>query len=145
MKRLLTILSVVIFFVLLFSCGKDFNLVDCSSCLDDEPKEEYLLIKITISEENDSIPLIWYRGRIEDNVVEWVDTATYAQHGDGDIELWTKVNQYYSVKAFYKTKDGRTIVAVDGDKFVAKDVTDACDSQCWILKGDVLDVRLKYP
>lgn len=146
MKNYIIILVTVLFFVISFSCGKDsvFFDVDCDECESEKPDSAYLLVRLSFSDLNDSIPLVFYRGKIEDNVVEWVDTATYALYSDGDYELFSPVNKYYSIKAEYKTSDGRKITAVDGNKFATRHVTDVCDEDCWLMRGKVLDVRLKY-
>ena len=149
MKKHIQILSLVllwIFFVLSFSCEEgsfDFN-VNCDECYISKPDSADLIVHLTFNELNDSIPLIFYRGKIEEGREEWIDTASVQDYPDGKYYLLSPVNEYYSIKATYKASNNRTIVAVDGDKLVTRHISDACDTDCWIIKGGVLDVRLKY-
>jgi hypothetical protein len=146
MKSYLVIFSVLVFYILFFSCEPaNFNFdVNCSECFTSKPDSADLLVHLTFNDLNSSIPLVFYKGKIESNTEEWRDTANVGKYPDGKYYLYSPVNEYYSIKATYNTKNGKTIVAVDGDNFVTRHVTDACDSDCWIVKGGILDVRLKY-
>lgn len=139
MKLFFKITTVVILFVLTFSCEQDplvFN-VDCDECTYSKPDSADLIIDISINEENPFVPLVFYRGKIEDGVFEYADTA-YSEV----FYVYSPVDEYYSVKAFYK-KGEQTIIAVDGDKMKTSLVSDVCDYDCYIVKGGTLDVRLK--
>ena len=150
MNRYLYIFSVVCFFIISFSCEKGsfaFE-VNCAECFASKPDSADIIAYLTFNDLNDSIPLVFYKekyqGDPQKDIVEWVDTATVDKYSDGKYFLSSPVNKYYSLKATYKTKSGVDVVAVDGDKFVTNHVADACDSDCWIVKGGILDVRLKY-
>jgi hypothetical protein len=118
--------------------------VNCAECYSEEPDSADLIVKLTFNELNDSIPLVFYRGKIEDGTVEWVDTATVQKYPDGEYYLYSPVNEYYSVKAEYNSKGYNKVMAVDGDKLKTRKITGECDTDCWIIKGGKLDVRLKY-
>ncbi len=130
---------VIIIICIICSCDREiftFN-VNCDECDPYKPDSADLIVRITIDEENQSVPLVFYKGKVEEGVIEWIDTAYTAT-----LYLYSPVNEFFSVKATYK-RDGKTIIAVDGDKLKASLVTDICEKDCWIIKGGILDVRLK--
>lgn len=110
---------------------------DCSTCYQDEPVMGPLTIYVTINAENHKVPLVIYRGDIESNVIEYIDTVSYE-------EYWidVPVDAYYSVKAEYKDGD-EIIYAVDGDKLKLKLNVKDCDQECYYFDGGYLDVRLQ--
>lgn len=132
----------IITFILLligFSCEEDpfvFD-VNCDECYINEPDSADLIVDITINEENPFVPLVFYRGDVEEENIEWIDTA-YSE----TLYLYSPVNEYYSIKAFYKSGN-QTIIAVDGDRMKTSMVSDVCNYDCWVIRGGVLDVRLK--
>lgn len=120
------------------ACSESLILkVDCDECYNDEPEMSDLTIKVSISTENDSVPIIIYRGKPEIGNIMRIDTLTTSE-----ASFQLTVNNYYSVEAKYK--DGaRTIIAVDGKNMDTKKVTDYCDQECFVVTGKELDVRLK--
>ena len=141
MKKYISLISIIIIFIFNFSCEKLANEVLCDDCSYSKPDSADIEVKLSFSDLNDSIPLTFYRGKIDKNVIEWIDTATIENSPEGIFYLWSPVNEYYSIKAIYKTKNGKTITAVDGNKLVTRQNT--CDTECWIIKGALLDVRLE--
>ena len=112
--------------------------VDCSECYSIEPDSSDITIYLTINHNYRSIPIIVYKDQVDDNRIEYIDTAYSSPY-----YLFVPVNQYYSVKAEYSA-DGKTTYAVDGDKLNTKHVSESCDVECWVVTGGVMDVRLKY-
>jgi len=112
--------------------------VDCNECYSDKPALVDLEIYVTIPGNDSGVPLVVYRGDIEDNQVEYVDTAYESTYYLGGIQ----VDKWYSVKAQYK-KEGKILYAVDGTKPRTLRVTDACDAECYVIENTVLDVRIK--
>ena len=140
-KKASIIIPVVIILASIFSCNDIpfiFN-VDCDPdvCTLTEPDSADLIVHLTLNEENPYVPLIFYRGKIEDDLIEWIDTADTET-----LYLYSPVNEYYSIKAFYKS-GAQTLIAVDGDKLKTSFITDVCEYDCWIIRGGILDVRLK--
>jgi len=122
-----------------FSCEQqifDFN-INCDDCYYPKPDTAELIMNFTINEENPSVPYILYLGDIEDNKIDFIDTA-YSEK----IYLPSKIDVDYSVRAFYK-KGSQTIIAVDGDKLKTSRANDVCDYECWLIKGGILDLTLK--
>jgi len=120
------------------SCNEYMGLsVDCSECYTNYPDSSDITVYLTINNSYSSVPVTIYKDQVDDNRIEYIDTATSSPY-----YLFVPVDQYYSVKAEY-TADGKTIFAVDGDKLSVKHVSESCDVECWVVTGGVMDVRLK--
>lgn len=138
MRKLFFISSLIIT-IFGSTCTKEnssFN-INCDECYYIQPDSANLVVNITINSENPSVPLVFYRGKVEDGIIEWVDTSSSPR-----LELYSPVNDYYSVEAIYKNGD-KIIIAIDGTRLKLKHVSDVCDRDCWIITGGILDVRLK--
>ena len=139
MKRIIKFWIVFIIIVLAGSCEEYLgSSVDCSECFDYKPDSADLIIHVTINSEHPEVPIVLYRGNVEDNVVDWIDTVRETPY-----YLYSAVDQFYSVSAEYKV-DARTIIAIDGDRMKAKHVSDACDFVCWIVTQGILKAELKF-
>ncbi len=128
-----------IIILLAFSCEQNPFVLDvnCDECYYEKPDSADLIVDLTINEENPYVPLVFYKGKVEEGLIEWIDTA-YTE----TLYLYSPVEQYYSIKAFYKSGE-QTIISVDGDKLGTTQVSDVCDYDCWVIRGGILDVRLK--
>jgi len=140
MIRSLLIVSILIVFVIAFSCdGANSTMeIDCGKCFYPEPETFELEINLTIAETGDSVYVEIFKGNVESGELSWegmVGTPLFFHN----VEL----NDFYSVKATYETDD-KIIYAIDGDRMISRYVADACDKDCWVIKGGYLDVRLKY-
>lgn len=132
MKKLLFLLLCTLF---LLSC--DTLKVNCDECYSEEPELGTLSVSLGGAGNTAPVELIFYRGKVEDNQIEYQDTV-YENY----YELpETPLNQYYSVKAIY-TIAGKTYIAIDGGDFDTKLITDNCEYDCYIIKGGNYDVRL---
>ena len=139
MKSMIKAVLVLLGFTLAGSCNEYWGInVDCSDCYYEKPDSESLVIYLTINEEHPEVPLVVYRGYVEDKQVDWVDTAR-----ESPYKLYSALNQYYSVAAEYRV-NGRKVIAVDGDEMKAKHVSDDCDYECWIVAGGYLKAELKF-
>ncbi len=112
--------------------------IDCSECYQEKPDSADIIIHLTIDSRNNKIPLTIYRGTINENIIEYFDTAAASPY-----YLYVPVGKEYSVKAKYSV-NGKTIYAVDGDKLRVKHVSDVCDTDCWVIRGGELNAKLKY-
>jgi hypothetical protein len=70
--------------------------------------------------------------------VDWIDTARQSPY-----DLYSAVDQYYSVAAQYRV-DGKTVIAIDGDKMKSKHVPDDCEYECWLVTGGYIKAELKF-
>lgn len=111
--------------------------IDCGDCDEVRPEEGKLLVTLTINDENPFVPLVIYRGNIEDNLIEYVDTS-YSP----DYWVRVPVNNYYSISAEYKSGN-RTIYVVDGDDFKIKYTESACNYPCYYYYGGYYDNQLR--
>ncbi len=138
MKRI-SIYIFIISIILIYSCDQDVFVFDvnCDECYVIKPDSAELIVSVTINEENPYVPLVFYKGVVEDSIVDWVDTTR-----DETLYLLAEMDEFYSVEAKYKNGE-KTIIAIDGDKLKTSRVSDVCDSDCWVIKGGILDVRLK--
>lgn len=132
----------ILLLILLFSnCEREEPLnsssINCSECYQDKPEWGPLNVTVTINDQNPFVPLIIYRGNIEDNDIEYIDTTQSTNY-------WVDVpvNKYYSVAAKYISGED-TIFTVDGDELKMKFAETDCDQPCYYFKGGYIDVRLK--
>jgi len=140
MRRNLVLLAIIVFFIIAFSCegGNSTIEVNCAECYVNEPDSFELEVTLTINSVYDSVYLEFFTGNVESGKPSWegeVFTPTFYH--------LVPVDEYYSVKAHYRNEN-KTIIAVAGDRMVSRFMVDACDVDCWIVKGGYLDVRLKY-
>lgn len=125
--------------ILLYSCNRIEE--DCDNysynCNTTEPYEWSMKIQITINNQNKKVPIWIYEGKFNDtSKLVYIDTFKTT-----DEEVILPLNHYYYIKAKYN--DGnRIIYAIDG-VFFKKYSRTVCDSICWYIKNDRLDVRLK--
>lgn len=137
------VLFLAIFFLLIIlviiACDKEFvfHEVDCSNCYPFRPENSELIIKVTINNENQAVPIEIYRDKIESGRLRLQDTVT-----KNKVYIEVPLNHYYSVIAKYKVGND-SVFAVDGDRIKTQRVTDQCDTTCWIITGGKYDVRLK--
>jgi hypothetical protein len=139
-KQYLTILLFLVILLLSFACERieeGDGVVQCSECYQEKPETGPFNAVVTINSENPFVPLVIYRGNVEDNNVEYVDTTWESSY-------WVEVpvNAYYSVAAEYKVGD-KIIFAIDGDKLKTKYTENDCDEPCYYYKGGNVDVRLR--
>ncbi len=121
------------------SCS-DTSLVDvnCDECISYKPDVGELYIDVTINEEYPEVAVIVFKGRIENMDTLLTDTI-YEERGYIDVPL----NNYYSVMAEYHSGND-LIRAVDGDDFETYKVENECEGICWIIRGGIYNVKLKY-
>ncbi len=139
--RLFHLLLLIPFFIFMNNCERDvpskLEAVDCYDCFQVRPDSGKLIVTVTINNENPFVPLVIYKGNIEDNNIEFVDTS-YTD------EYWVRVpvNNYYSIAAEYKSGD-KTIFAVDGDDFKIKHTETDCNNPCYYYYGGYYDIQLR--
>ncbi len=112
--------------------------VDCDKCYDTEYDSVDLNVDVTINDKYPRVPIVLFRENVEENQVDWVDTA-YADK----YYVRVAVDQKYSVRLEYAYNSDTTYV-VDGTTVKMKRVSDACDNECWVIVNDNIDGRLKY-
>jgi hypothetical protein len=138
LKSGVTVSLLFIIPVLLAGCGDVFNFeVDCDQCYTVEPDSGDIHVRVTINDENPYVPLVIYKDKVEEGVIEYIDTAY-----NEDYYLWVAIKKPYSAKAKYIDGD-KIIYAVDGDQVGIRKVSDVCQSDCWIYTDGKIDLRLR--
>ena len=134
---LIRLTIIILVFAAWSACDEYMGIVDCDECYSIEPDSADLIIYLTINNDHPEVPLVVYRGNIESDT-DWIDTAITSPY-----YLYSKIDQFYSVRAEYHVGD-RTINVVDGDEVEAKHVSESCDVECWVIKGGELNVELIF-
>lgn len=128
----------IISLILIFTaCGSDYPKFSCSDCFEEKPTIGLMSISVSISGENDSIPIRILKGKLDDDEVYLLDTLT-----EDFVELWVKVGYFYTVEATYFS-EGKRILAVDGDKVSVYLDDSNCDVACWRANDGRADCKLK--
>lgn len=132
-------LYLILLLMLTGSCNEKIFTADvnCDECYIDKPEKADLVISVTVNYKYPRVPLVIYKGNIEDNDIVAVDTADSSPY-----YIYVPTEQYYSVRAEY-SKDTVTTYAVDGTRLKSLTVTDACDSKCYVITNEKLNVQLK--
>ncbi len=138
MKKGILLLLIFIAILTPYACEDSTLFVDCDKCYESISEKVYVRLKITIDEENLFVPITLYRGNIDNGDIILTDTAYSDIFYSRDIE----VGEHYSAIAKYSHK-GRIIYAVDGQKLRKKHIKNSCEEPCYIIEGDVLNLRLK--
>lgn len=125
--------------MVVISCERKFDFFefDCEDCYQEKPDSGPLIIYFSFNDENEYVLYTIYKGRFEDGIEEYADTAFYKEE-----QIEVPVDEYYSVEAKYVSGTD-TIFVVDGDRFNLKREKSECDKKCYYFKGGIIDVRLK--
>jgi hypothetical protein len=138
------IILLLCFFIIAFSyfsCSGQYSSLggNCLDCLSDQPDSGFLVVNVTINNENPKVPMVIYRGKFNpDNIplIEKVDTATSSPY-----KYFVQLDHTFSVKAEYKS-GSKIIYAIDGSIFNTQKQS-GCSNVCWQIIGGTLDARLK--
>lgn len=109
---------------------------DCYECFSIKPDSANLIVYLTINSENESVPLIIYKGPVEHRIIDWQDTATTDEY-----LLYAEVGIEYSIQATY-WRGNETIYAYDGDLMTLSDQDRKCGTPCYIVEGGIFDLTL---
>ncbi len=131
---------IFILLIIVFSCDKITQNVNCDDCTSTEPSQ--IDLKITLddkSEISNSTVVRVYEGLLEDNILH----GTYYSNGP---DLWVTVfiNKKYTLTADYNYRDGDVYVVVNSATPRVKYVPDQCKDPCYIVYDNSVDLRLKY-
>lgn len=124
------------------SCNpEEWEAIDCSECYAERPSTAEINVRLTINNINPVVTINVYRGRIEEEIIEFSETAR--------SETWNLVlpaDQYYTVTATYRSHNQEisNVIAIDGNFVRTKRVRSVCDAPCWVVQGNNFNVRLKY-
>ena len=139
---------IFIFFAVLGACDYHLSLqdegdgtCDYSSCNTREPHIAVLEVKFTRTPEQRSPRIFLLSGRFEEgNYIDTISTDTVPAYRSY-VLIPVDVDHYYTVVGEYLRADD-TIYAIDG-AYVSKSFYYLCDSVCWEIKGNKLNIKLK--
>jgi hypothetical protein len=131
--------TLIVICLICLSCGEKLFTADvnCSDCYTPEPDSVDLVVDLTINDEFQAVPLVFYRGDVEDNQIDYVDTAFSSPY-----YLAVAAGKKYSVKAKYKRAD-HILYAVDGTKIKVLLVTGTCDEDCYVIRNNKVNVEIR--
>jgi len=138
MKKITLLLLTSITILIPNSCEDSIIFVDCTKCFEALSQKYNLELKVSIDKENDFVPITLYRGDIDNGEIIAEDTAYSPNYYTQDVAF----GEHYSAIAKY-SHNGRIIYAVDGKKLRKKLDKNSCSNPCYVILGDVLDLRLK--
>lgn len=135
MKAVLKILS-LLFISILFSC-EEMIIFDCNECFPKEPTSCYL--NILVGNQGDYYPyqVVIYQGRIEDGII----IKSFATSASTSIKV--NLNLEYTGVSTIEIS-GKTYRSINSVTPRAKELVDYCEETCYVIKDDVLDLKLKY-
>ncbi|MDD2550244.1 MAG: hypothetical protein PHD00_09150 [Bacteroidales bacterium] len=126
LKLLNPILPIVLLLLIISGCDKK------SDCFKYKPKSHNVFTKITINEENQTVPVTVYIGPMEDNNVRYEkDLHKHVKH------LTLDTDTYFTIVAHYKL-NGKTYRVING---VTLSVSQS--GSCFYVENIVVDLRFK--
>jgi hypothetical protein len=138
MRKSVLLLFTVIATLAPISCEDSMLFIDCNKCYDSLEDKISLELKLTIDSENIFVPITFYRGNVDNGEIISRDTANSSSYYTQEVEY----GKNYSAIAEY-SHQGRVIYVVDGKELRKKLDKNSCSNPCYIIQGDVLDLRLK--
>lgn len=121
-----------------FSCEDKGLIVKCADCLDDEPVEAVLDIKVDSNHSSIETTINVYEGNIEDSVL-YSTLKTINSYASIRVTL----NKKYTVTATYKEQND-FYVAIDSATPRVRFEKSQCDKPCYFIYDKKIDLRLKY-
>ena len=118
------------------NCDKGFRPSDCVTT---SPDNGVVRVEVTLDAANTSVPVVLYKGTIEQNQVVVVDTMRSA------VKEYSLLNGEYAVRAQYRTLINgslATVYSIDGGRLTFGS-TEYCDGTCYSTGTLILDA--KYP
>jgi len=133
-------LLLFLFLVMCFSCEEQGLIIKCPDCLQDEPVNTELEIKLENSSYyHDALIQIWERN-LEDSILL---SSNSIRAYSSTFKQGVTINKKYTVTVTYHYLND-TYIAVDSAIPRVKYNKDQCDEPCYFVYDKVLDLRLKY-
>jgi hypothetical protein len=117
---------------------KGFN-VKCPDCLEEEPSEASLYVKLDYTPFGHRTQINVYEGNIEDSILY----KSFDVIGKID-PISVTVNKKFTVTATYYISNDYYVAIDSATPRVGFDET-KCDSPCYFIYDKDIDLRLKYP
>jgi hypothetical protein len=136
--RIINKILFVFILALLISCEDQGIIIKCPDCLQDEPINTDLSIKLDGQFLGQSTLITVYEGNLEDSVIYTTLTTAYA-----DATVNVSLNKKYTLTATYYKSDNYYITVDSATPKVRFDKTQ-CDDPCYFVYDKTIDLRLKY-
>lgn len=131
-------ISGLVLLIICMSC-EEMRLYDCSNCLETEPVEAFIDIRLTQypPDQQEQFTVRIYRGKVENSILidELIVNDSFRVRGI--------INQEYSAVAVYE-RDNREYVIINSATPRLVDRSDYCERACYMVKDTEIDLRLKY-
>jgi hypothetical protein len=135
-----TVCKIILLFVLTtgLSCEKIDLLIDCADCVQEEPSDTDLIVKLDAAYYGTFVKIDVYEGNLEDNVLyKTVD-------GSGsEFKIPVALNKKYTLTATYY-RDGNYYKVMDSTTPMVRSTSSRCSEQCYIVYNKKVDLRMKY-
>jgi len=135
--KILSKIILVTIILFCFSCEDKGLIVKCADCLNEEPGDAVLDIKLDSDSSTETIVNV-YEGNIEDSVL-YTTLKTFNSSASVKVTL----NKKYTVTATYKEQND-LYVAIDSATPRVRFEKSQCDKPCYFIYNKVLDLRIKY-
>lgn len=136
--RIINKIFFVIILAILISCEDQGIIIKCPDCLQDEPHNTDLNIKLDAQFFGQSTLITVYEGNLEDSVIYTTLTTGYA-----DATVNVSLNKKYTLTATYYKSDNYYVTVDSATPRVRYDKTQ-CDDPCYFVYDKNIDLRLKY-
>ena len=120
-----------------FSCEEQILFIKCTDCLDEEPLEINLEIRIDLYSGKATLVKV-FEGNLEDNILY----SSFAAQSKNRI-ITVPINKKYTVTATYFIA-GRYYMAVNSTTPKVRYEEERCSDPCFFVYDNVVDLRLKY-
>jgi hypothetical protein len=137
-RRILNKIFFVFILAILISCEDQGIIIKCPDCLQDEPVNTDLSIKLDSQFYGQATLITVYEGNLEDSVIYTTLTTGYA-----DATINVSLNKKYTLTATYYKSDNYYITVDSATPRVRFDKTQ-CDDPCYFVYDKKIDLRLKY-
>jgi len=130
---------ILIAIVVILSCDDNFIIVKCEDCLESEPTEAKIELKVDdIGGYNTT--LFIYEGNIGDSIL----LRTERVYGE-TMEFFVSVNKRYTFRVDYFSSNGVKYSAINSVyPRVKLDLEQCTDLPCYYIYDNKLNMRLKY-
>ena len=123
--------------IVLFSCDQLYY-INCDDCFTEEPVNCNVELLIGVGSVQDvSFEITIYLGKVEDGIVINSFRSTH------DSSFWALINNEYSVTAVAEI-DGKVYRAINSTTPETELIKDQCESDCFKIKNNSINLRLKY-
>lgn len=125
--------------VIFFSCSKQNLFINCEDCIELEPVEAVINIKLD-TYESGSMPvnIRVYQGFIEDSLLQSEYTIDQFP-----LVISVAINKQYTITATY-TRSNIKYTAIDSATPRVRYEPDKCDTPCYFIYDNKIDLRIRY-